>query len=1071
MAKVIGLINPNKQDCYQGEDFYSRFDEVESCPIKADVLERAIPKLPIIESFDEPQETVKINLFNSPDWRERLLGSWTIDGDNLHWQEGELANALSTSLANALSTSLAIEIQNGLWDNLEFQEFWQNQCQEHPQIKLVKSEGDSFTAYSKNIDFSEDYNTESLVLNPHTFSKFIEKYSTKNLKLSTDDGLIKGSKNNVLHIYVTADLSEANWAQLLEKASKNNKSLVITTAPGVKLPFKSNETCTVTKLPSPNKKIKVIKTNDIDTTVFKIQNNKDNKKYIEIDISECDFSDLWTRLDANFDEDTLKFTFNKSEQFLIKALQANDNVILKGDFTPELINDLAPKLFKNTMLDNSHSELVLCANSTANFNYINCQTLEVSKQDKLDCLEKINNSLTIEQKNKLKPYLENESLSKLQTRLTYLQNNPEQNDSQNSWRGMDSIDGNDLVINDLNIETSAEQAEQFTKQRLTAVNNILDKEAYVFLAGVTGVGKSTFVENELRNEKDELFLGESKLEEWAKSKQNNGRNILFIDEANLSARKWSEFEGLYNTPPGILVNGTYHKLSPNHKVVFAGNPTSYGDERKLANFFKRHGNAVLFKPLSTALIYQKILKPVFENKLSSTEEEQVSQKIIEVYKYICSLSTEKILISPRELQQIALLTISAKQQHPKQELSSIVDNVIHTVASGLVPEANRNDFNNKFKPKQNITNAIIHLDKDFPITKSRQVITQQLQELLALRTMRQNDAINDSQKYGGLGGIVLEGSPGVGKSALVMQVLQNANIQEGVDYFCMPVSMSLSDKKELLMKAFNKGAIVIVDEINSAPMMERFLNSLLMGKDENGNRPEKPGFMVIGTQNPASMAGRRNPSTALARRITTVKLPDYETHEIQQILESKGLSASTSSALVKTYMEKLNYAKEKHLTPAPTFRDLLSVAEHAIIAESETQNKLEISEPMPQPTPSPSPAPAPAPTSTAKQKLISQLNEYLKMRKGNKAEFYGGFFAGYFQFSYKSRTNKLSAVDKAINFLKHNEPKKDLILNANERQALTNGSLGNIINLADNLKLLKDLLEPPSADNSANLIF
>ena len=93
------------------------------------------------------------------------------------------------------------------------------------------------------------------------------------------------------------------------------------------------------------------------------------------------------------------------------------------------------------------------------------------------------------------------------------------------------------------------------------------------------------------------------------------------------------------------------------------------------------------------------------------------------------------------------------------------------------------------------------------------------------------------------------------------------------------------------------------------------------------------------------------------------------------------------------------------------------------------------------------------------------------MRKGNKAEFYGGFFAGYFQFSYKSRTNKLSAVDKAINFLKHNEPKKDLILNANERQALTNGSLGNIINLADNLKLLKDLLEPPSADNSANLIF
>ena len=387
-----------------------------------------------------------------------------------------------------------------------------------------------------------------------------------------------------------------------------------------------------------------------------------------------------------------------------------------------------------------------------------------------------------------------------------------------------------------------------------------------------------------------------------------------------------------------------------------------------------------------------------------------------------------------------------------------------------MPEANRNDFNNKFKPKQNIAKPKIKIDANFPITESRQVITQQLQDLLALRTLRQNDASNDSQKYGGLGGIVLEGSPGVGKSDLVMQLLANDNLKEGVDYICMPVSMSLIDKKDLLMEAFNKGAIVIVDEINSSPMMERLLNSLLMAKDENGNRPAKPGFMVIGTQNPASMAGRRNPSTALARRITTVKLPDYETHEIQQILESKGLSASTSSALVKTYMEKLNYAKEKHLTPAPTFRDLLSVAELAIIAESETQNKLEISEPMPQPTPSPSPAPAPAPTSTAKQKLISQLNEYLKMRKGNKAEFYGGFFAGYFQFSYKSRTNKLSAVDKAINFLKNNGEDIDFELTANERLALNNGRLGKIVNADDAKELLNNLLTPPLS-SARNIYF
>ncbi len=59
-------------------------------------------------------------------------------------------------------------------------------------------------------------------------------------------------------------------------------------------------------------------------------------------------------------------------------------------------------------------------------------------------------------------------------------------------------------------------------------------------------------------------------------------------------------------------NGIYHPLTPQHKVVFAGNPVSYGDERKLAPFFQRHGSAVLFEPLSKAVIYEKILKPIFE---------------------------------------------------------------------------------------------------------------------------------------------------------------------------------------------------------------------------------------------------------------------------------------------------------------------------------------------------------------------------------------------------------------------------------------------------------------------------
>ena len=68
----------------------------------------------------------------------------------------------------------------------------------------------------------------------------------------------------------------------------------------------------------------------------------------------------------------------------------------------------------------------------------------------------------------------------------------------------------------------------------------------------------------------------------------------------------------------------------------------------------------------------------------------------------------------------------------------------------------------------------------------------------------------------------------------------------------------------LLEKAFNEGAVVIIDEMNSSPMMEHTLNAMLMGfHPETHERPLKPGFMLLGTQNPISMAGRRATSTAL----------------------------------------------------------------------------------------------------------------------------------------------------------------------------------------------------------------
>ena len=54
-----------------------------------------------------------------------------------------------------------------------------------------------------------------------------------------------------------------------------------------------------------------------------------------------------------------------------------------------------------------------------------------------------------------------------------------------------------------------------------------------------------------------------------------------------------------------------YPLTAKHKVVFAGNPVSYGDERALQPFFEDHGNALVFEPMPPALIYDRMLKPLF----------------------------------------------------------------------------------------------------------------------------------------------------------------------------------------------------------------------------------------------------------------------------------------------------------------------------------------------------------------------------------------------------------------------------------------------------------------------------
>lgn len=64
----------------------------------------------------------------------------------------------------------------------------------------------------------------------------------------------------------------------------------------------------------------------------------------------------------------------------------------------------------------------------------------------------------------------------------------------------------------------------------------------------------------------------------------------------------------------------------------------------------------------------------------------------------------------------------------------------------------------------------------------------------------------------------------------------------------------------------------------------QLMNDLLMTRSPDGRAANNPGFLLIGTQNPVTFAGRVKASTALWRHMQSVSIPEYTSAEMASIL-------------------------------------------------------------------------------------------------------------------------------------------------------------------------------------------
>ncbi|RUR15054.1 hypothetical protein ELY21_15140, partial [Legionella sp. km535] len=585
-VEIIGLYNTSKPDCYQGDDFYSRFNTKERCPIPAKQLEQSIP--PLATAIDEEAAAgVVINLFNASDWKERLLGRWDLDGSHLTFQEGALSN-----LQGRLIT-----IQNGPWDDEDFNLFWTEACYPGTRyfpgssipapalLQLNKQEGYALNELKKwlQVDYLSDEDSSGNevphILNPHRLAHYFHFYrpEASDRSLRKEPGLIEQAQHGTLDVMLTRTISLDDWARILTECQKHQVRLRVQCAQGASLPD-SLELNTVVNpvertnwhpaLPSPTE---VIHSTDSDVTLTLLAASQQN--WHIIDVSELMVSDLLTRLDGRLNEAVLQFEFHQRSSWLLDALSEGKNIVLKGHFAKELEDQLASLILQRKKTGIEPGRLLLITEDSESFQWVETQVHEVSEQDKRVCLGEF--------PHELEPFIATEPLCKLKARSTYLQAFPDCHKRHAAWSGLSQHTAQIKPLAALNPMTAMQEAEESTQARIALVHQMLDVAPYVFLSGLSGVGKTTFVTQELVHEGEQLHQGIDAIKAWAQDART-GRKYLFLDEATLNSGNWSLFEGLFHTPSGIFYEGAYYPLSDEHKVIFAGNPVSYGDERRLA---------------------------------------------------------------------------------------------------------------------------------------------------------------------------------------------------------------------------------------------------------------------------------------------------------------------------------------------------------------------------------------------------------------------------------------------------------------------------------------------------------
>ena len=203
----------------------------------------------------------------------------------------------------------------------------------------------------------------------------------------------------------------------------------------------------------------IISSNDADVSIA--QMNGINFPIV-IDASELSASDLLGGLNGTLNEESLTIEFSTVASALLDALGQDKTIVLKGTFSEELSDLLAPILLQRKQAIESKGRLIIAGkNVDAAFSSLpKCYQHFVTKEEKRSLLKAP--EALIES---LDDLIATESLTQLKARLSLMQCLTQSADTVSPWQGLKAVDTIHYDTQPLNLLLAPQESTAFITQR------------------------------------------------------------------------------------------------------------------------------------------------------------------------------------------------------------------------------------------------------------------------------------------------------------------------------------------------------------------------------------------------------------------------------------------------------------------------------------------------------------------------------------------------------------------------------------------------------------------------------